>query len=153
MNIRPAIKSDLSEIAKMATEMADLHHKLDAYYKPAVQYKNLAGDLEKELNDKDGLMLVAEDNGQIVGYFRGSVEKAPDYTSVKKIGIVYDLFVKPQHRNKEIGKKLMEAAMAWFNTKKVKNIELSVDARNADAINFWKKSGFSEYKLRLRRDL
>lgn len=153
MLIRHATKSDLSEIVKMATEMAELHHQLDAYYKPASQYQNLEDDLEKELGDKDGLMLVAEDGGKIVGYFRGSVEKAPDYASVKKIGVVYDLFVKPEHRKAGTGGKLMDAAMDWFNTKKVKNIELSVDARNAGAVNFWKKSGFLEYKLRLRKDL
>ena len=153
MFIRHATKTDLIEIVKMATEMAELHHKLDAYYKPASQYKNLEEDLEKELGDKDGLMLVAEDGRRIVGYFRGSVEKAPDYISAKKIGVIYDLFVKPDYRKGGTGKKLMDAAMDWFNTRKVKNIELSVDARNADAINFWKKSGFSAYKLRLRRDL
>ncbi len=153
MNIRIAIKSDLPVIIKMASSMIDYHHSLDAYYKPSEDYKNLEETLTGELDDKDVALLVAEDNDQIVGYIRGVVEAAPEYIKPKKIGVVFDAFVENSAREGGIGKQLFEELKEWFATKKVKHLELSVDARNSAGIAFWKKLGFSDYKLRLRQGL
>lgn len=133
--------------------MADLHHKLDSYYKPASQYKNLKEGLEKELGDKNSRILAAEEGNRIIGYLRGSVENSPEYASPEKIGIVYDLFVDEKSRKEGIGQKLLEQAIEWFKGKKIENIELSVDARNQSGVKFWEKSGFFTYKLRMRMDL
>ena len=151
--IRKANINDLPEIIVMAKEMADYHRSLDKYYKPAESYKNLEQDFEKELSDKNILFLAAAKNGNIAGYFRGAIEPSPMYVTPKKIGVIYDIYVKGNHRKQGVGELLMKEVLDWFESKNIKNIELSVDARNTSAINFWKKFGFFEYKLRMRIDL
>ena len=41
----------------------------------------------------------------------------------------------------------------FFKSKKIKNIELEVDARNNLGIDFWKNNNFFAYRLKMRRDL
>ncbi len=151
--IRKAEPRDLTAIVEMARAMADYHHSLDAYYKTSASYKNLEEDLAEEFEDKDSALLIAEEDRKIIGYFRGMIEPAPMYLAPKKIGVVYDLFIKPEYRGKGVGKKIFQAALGWFQDRNVKNIELNVDARNEPGKNFWKQHGFSEYKIRMRLDL
>ena len=153
LTIRKSEAKDISTISEMARQMADYHRSLDSYYKNSAAYKTLEEDLASELEDKDSGMLVAEEGGKIIGYFRGMIEPAPMYLSPKKIGVVYDLFVLPEFRREKIGDQLFAAALAWFEDRGARNIELSVDARNAAGVAFWKKHGFFEYKIRMRKDL
>lgn len=153
MKIRAADRNDLPFITDLAGKMVDYHRSLDEYYKPLSTYKNLEKELAEELADKDSLFLVVEKDNKIVGYFRGAIEPAPAYTSPKKIGVIYDIYIAEEYRKRGIGEALMKEVLEWFELKNIKNIELSVDARNIAAINFWKKMGFFEYKLRLRRDI
>lgn len=152
MTIRKATPNDLPAVVALARQMADYHHQLDPYYKTSAAYKNLEGDFAEELEDKDSLILVAEIDGRVTGYFRGMIEPAPLYVAAKKVGVVNDLFVEPAGRKKGAGGKLFQAALDWFGDRGVKNIELNVDARNTLGIAFWKKHGFFDYKIRMRKD-
>ncbi len=153
MLIRKASKDDLETVLRFAGEMARMHHGLDKYYKVPEDYKSLPEDLEQELADPNTLTLIAEDSGSPIGYIRVSAEDAPQYVAPKKIGMVYDLFVDEAHRREGVGEKLFNEALEWLRAKNIKHIELSVDARNADAMAVWKKFGFFEYKVRMRKDL
>lgn len=153
MLIRNARKSDIRALLKLIEGMVGHHIKIDRYYKPFPQYSGLEEEIESWLLNKDMKVLVAEDNGKLAGYAQVSVEPAPTYVFVKKIGIIYDLFVLVPYRRKGIAKKLFDEALQWFALKKIKHIELSVDARNESGIKLWKSLGFFEYKLRMRRDL
>jgi len=153
MIIRSVKKSNLADLMKLLEKMVEYHHSLDSYYKPFSKYKNLRNEIASWLEDKNNLILVAEEGRELIGYFRVGVEKAPAYIDRDKIGIVYDVFVLKSYRRQGIAEMLFNEAFSWFQKKKIKNIELNVDVRNEAAIKFWKKLGFSEYKLRMRLDL
>ncbi len=151
--VRKAEGRDLGHVVELARMMAEYHHELDPYYKPGSSYKNLELDLAEELEDKDSAILVAEMAGQIVGYFRGMIEPGPMYIAAKKIGVINDLVVRPDFRRKTVGQQILNAAIAWFGDRGVKNIELNVDARNEPGVKFWRKNGFFDYKIRMRLDI
>jgi len=153
MAIRNLQKKDAEAFLGLIKGMIDYHHGIDNYYKDFSQHKTLEEDIKFWLNDKDTRSLVAEDDGKLIGYLRAGVEKAPDYVAAKKIGIIYDAFVLEKYRKQGIAKQLLTEALRWFEIKKVKNIELSVDVRNDAGIKFWKNTGFKEYKFRMRLDL
>ncbi|MBI3045941.1 MAG: GNAT family N-acetyltransferase [Candidatus Harrisonbacteria bacterium] len=153
MFIRILKKSDLADLMKFLAKIVEYHRGLDRYYKPFSKYKNLRNEIESWLDDKNNLILVAEEGEALVGYFRAGVERAPVYVDRDKIGIVYDVFVLKPYRQQGIAEMLFGEALKWFQMKKIKNIELNVDARNEAAIKFWRKHGFGEYKLRMRLDL
>ena len=157
MFIRSFKKSDIPELKNLIGEMIEYDHQLDPYYKSFKEYRNFEEEMENWLSDKEMKVLVAEDGGQLIGYFRVGMEEAPDYAAmptgrqaIKKIGIVYDVFVEKRYRRKGIAAKLFEEALKWFRIKKAGHLELNVDVRNAEAIAFWKKLGFLEYKLRMK---
>ena len=153
MTVRSAENKDTPELITLAKQIIDMHRELDAYYKPSYAYENFDAEVQSWLEDKDTRVLVAEEDGKLIGYIRGVVEDAPTFASVKRIGVVYDTFVAEEFRKKGIGKKLFAELLAWFREQGVKNVELNVDARNPAAIALWRKSGFKDYKLRMRLDL
>lgn len=153
MTIRNFKKSDLESVFRLAKAMIDYHHQLDSYYKPANEFRNLKKYAEEWLKEKDTQVLVAEEAGEVIGYSRVGIIKAPDYAVPKSIGFVYDVLVAKPYRRQGVGEQLFKEALNWLKKNKVRQIELNVDARNNAGINFWKKFGFFEYKLRMRKDL
>ena len=153
MQIRNFKKSDIPSLLNLIKFMVEYHLKIDRYYRPYAEYKNLEEEMDSWLKDKDTRVLIAEKSGKLIGYLQIAVESAPTYVSAKKIGIIYNLLVVEKYRRRGVAGQLMSEGLKWLEIKKVKNVELSVDARNKDAIQFWKKLGFFEYKFRMRLDL
>jgi ribosomal protein S18 acetylase RimI-like enzyme len=150
MIIREANKNDLVEILALIKQLIDKHRQIDPYYKPFKDYRGLKSHIAHAVKDPNKLVLVAENSDQILGYFMGEIEEAPFYSSEKYIGVVADTCVDKKLRRHGILKKLFGEAIKWFKEKRVNYIELSVDARNREAVAAWRKLGFSDYKLRLR---
>lgn len=152
MEIRNFKKSDAQELLRLIKSMVAYHQNLDSYYKPFSQYQNLDGEIQSWILDRNIKILVADQGDGLVGYGRFSIETAPTYAAVKKIGAVDDIFIEKPYRKQGMAKEIFKEALKWFQTKKVRNIELNVDSRNEAAIKFWKKLGFFDYKLRMRLD-
>ncbi len=153
MIIHKAEASDTTTILKLVKKLVDLHHRLDEYYKAAAEYKDLEERIADWFDDKNIAVFIAEDNGSVIAYIRGGIEEAPYYANVKKIGVLNDVFVEEAYRRQKIAEELFLRLEEWFKMKNIKNIELSVDARNETGIVLWKSLGFFEYKLRMRRDI
>lgn len=135
----------------LVRKMTDYHQALDSFYKSSDQYQNLEEVVSGWLNDPETQIFVAEDVGSIIGYIRIGIEIAPEYSAEKKIGIVYDSLVREEYRRQGIAGQLFNEALGWFQKKRVNFLELNIDFRNEEAVGFWKKMGFREVKLRMRR--
>lgn len=150
MIIREANKNDLAGILALIKQLIDQHRQIDPYYKPFKDYRGLKSYIAGAVKDPNKLVLVAEDGDKILGYFMGEIEEAPFYSSEKYIGLVADTCVDKKFRRQGMLKKLFNKAVRWFKEKGINYVELSVDARNKEAVAAWRKLGFSDYKLRLR---
>lgn len=153
IKIRKAAKKDVKGILHLVEQMVVYHCKFDNYYKPLSKYKNLEKEIKLSLKNKDMLVLVAELEKEIVGYYAGGIEKAPSYADANKAGFLYAMIVDDKHRRKQIGKKLLRELIKWFEQKKIKHIEGEVDSRNRIGLNFWRKNGFFDYRIKIRFDL
>ena len=151
--IREAVKRDAKDIVNLLKQVADYHRKFDKYYRPSSSYKNLERAVLDSLGNRGEKVVLAESDGKIVGYCAGAMGKAPNYTALKKIGSIDTMIVDEKHRKSGVGEKLCKELMSWFKEKKIKHIELEVDTRNNPGINFWRKAGFFEYRLKMRKDL
>lgn len=83
------------------------------------------------LND---LSLVASENNNIVGYVLLS--------SVLDESTIEDITVDSQHRNKGVGRKLMQAAFTLASNMQQQSIFLEVRFSNKPAINLYRSMGF-----------
>lgn len=78
--------------------------------------------------------LVAEVNGEVVGYAVGAL--------MKRRGHVLSLAVHPSHRRKGVGSRLMEALEEVFKSKEAREVELEVREDNVEARMFYEKLGY-----------
>jgi len=153
IKIRKANIEDLDEIMILIECITDFHYKLDKYYKSFVEYQGLNEYIQQQLEDENTKILLAEVDEKIVGFIVGVILKAPGYIVPKKIGNIDNAFVKEDYRHQKIGENLIKELFKWFKEKKVKHIELSVDARNTIGINAWRKFGFFDFRIEMKKEL
>ena len=96
-------------------------------------------------------MIIAKEDGKIVGYILGEIQKRPPVFKITHQAFISDMAVTKNLRNIGIGTKLMKAFTIWAKDKGMKYIELNVAAENQQGINFWEKQGFKTIMLHQRK--
>jgi ribosomal-protein-alanine N-acetyltransferase len=89
--------------------------------------------------------LVAEENGEIVGYIMCRIEFGLSdfgFSGLIKKGHIVSVAVTPQHRRKGIGQALIVEALDGMRSYRAKQCFLEVRITNDPAINLYKKLGF-----------
>jgi ribosomal protein S18 acetylase RimI-like enzyme len=151
--IRAATAADAPVIGKMWIELVAYHRKLDdrmpvAAPDGAARY---ASRIESSLDDTHTKVLVAEDNGKLIGYVMGVlVDLMPETFEGERGGFLADIFVQPEQRHKGIGKALVDALRRWFLARGIDHLEWYVASANTDGIAFWRSVGGSDVMLRMR---
>jgi ribosomal protein S18 acetylase RimI-like enzyme len=152
--IRTAKKEDIPVIAELNSQLADYHREMDTYYKPGSETREEFKDyLSKIIEEESIRILVAESNSTLIGYSIGTIEVAKRFITPEKIGKISDAFIKPAHRNKGIGKEMIDDLLCWFKQNEIQYVELSVDSKNKNSIAAWEKFGFRECMKKMRLDL
>ena len=92
-----------------------------------------------------GTFIVAEENGDVVGYIMCRIETGiPSFKllGITKKGHVISIAVLPEHQRGGIGYALMREAMQAMINYKAKECYLEVRASNVPAVNLYKKMEF-----------
>ncbi|MBS7616311.1 ribosomal protein S18-alanine N-acetyltransferase [Candidatus Bathyarchaeota archaeon] len=93
--------------------------------------------------------IVAEENGEIVGYVMCRIEVGLSnfgFSGFIKKGHVVSIAVMPEHRRKGIGKALVTRAMEGMRLYNAKQCFLEVRLTNTPAISLYEKLGFKVTK-------
>jgi ribosomal-protein-alanine N-acetyltransferase len=88
--------------------------------------------------------IVAEDNGEVVGYIMCRVEVGLSnlgLSGLLKKGHVVSVAVLPEHRRKGVGEALVTKAMEGMRTYGAKQCYLEVRVSNEEAVSLYKKLG------------
>ena len=144
--LRDACKSDLDSIGGLWQEFMDFHKERDPHFARSVdgheRFKEfIAGHIDAETS----YVLVAEEDGKVVGYCLSELAKYPPVYENLDYGTVIDLAVTERLRRSGIGEKLYRSAEAWFTDHDVNRIEIRVVVSNDVSTSFWKKMGFNPY--------
>jgi ribosomal-protein-alanine N-acetyltransferase len=87
--------------------------------------------------------LVAEENGEIVGYVMCRIETGlSGFRGIIKKGHVVSIAVLPKHQHKGIGRALMVKVMENMDLYNAKQCFLEVRVSNKAAVNLYKNLGF-----------
>ncbi len=105
------------------------------------------------IRDRNGLVLVAEEHGRLVGYSLSYIKKNIIVYKLAKLGHVSDLFVKKNYRRQRIGSRFKTRIFSWFASKGIKHATLNVSPANPNAYKAYLKWGFETYCLEMRRKL
>jgi ribosomal protein S18 acetylase RimI-like enzyme len=157
VTIRKAAKTDVGTIIDLWWEMMDFHACVDARFRPlprteAVKAweKHLRADI---LGQEGWRVLLAEDNGRVVGMMIGSLRDPYPVFEQEPYGFVADAVVAPGARRKGVARMLFEALKAWFREQGVSHIQLEVGHLNATSQAFWRAMGCTGYMDVMRVDL
>jgi len=100
---------------------------------------------------KFGIVILARDGEQAVGFAHGMLKFLPDYLGGYAVGTITHVFVDEDSRRYGVGRQLVHELEEWFRMKKVYSVELQVITGNPKAKEFWKDLGYKEELLQYRK--
>ncbi len=148
MEIKKAKIKNLDEITNLSSASAMFHEKLTPYYILNKNFKAiLKKSLKKNIYSSNSLILVAEENNEIVGYLLAFKINRPEMFSIKKTGLISDIFIKENYIKRGIGELLAKESFNWFKKSKIKTIEINIESKNKPALNFWNALDFEDVSI------
>jgi ribosomal protein S18 acetylase RimI-like enzyme len=144
--IRRAGTADLNAIGTLWQEFMDFHKQRDPHFaRSADGHERFKEFIAGHMTAQTSCVLVAEQDGNVVGYCFATLAKYPPVFENRDYGTVFDLAVTQRCRRAGIGEKLYHAAEGWCAQHGVHRIEIRVAVSNETSTSFWKKMGFRPY--------
>jgi GNAT superfamily N-acetyltransferase len=162
VKIRTGTLDDIVEVVQLWQEFMDEHDILVVKNNPALKDyvpkeengKQLFKDyLIKLLKTGEGNLSLADYEGKIVGYNLAQIKDEIPVLKLKKVGHVADLYVQKDFRGQGLSTKLQDASISWFKKNKIKVISITVYPDNPHAYQIYKKWGFMDYKVEMRKKI
>ena len=95
-------------------------------------------------------LLVAEQNGQVIGSGYARIENSKHYLQHKQHAYLGFMYTDPLYRGKGVNQKIIAALKKWSAEKQVYELRLDVYVHNVSAIKAYEKAGFSRHMLEMR---
>ncbi|MBU0532191.1 GNAT family N-acetyltransferase, partial [Candidatus Micrarchaeota archaeon] len=143
MKIRKAKKDDIGAICELGYKLLKCHCQFRKYYTPISNSKKRKKIQKKyfsdQLNKRNSLFLVLEDNGKVVGYSIAKIEKDPPILAEPKKGNFAEIYIDTGCRGRGGGRQLLKQTMKWFKRRKIKRVIVDYDAKNLEGEKFYKR--------------
>jgi ribosomal protein S18 acetylase RimI-like enzyme len=156
LRIRPATSADISTIGRLGALLVRAHHDFDpkrfipATSRTAEGYGSYLGS---QLQEPDIVVLVAEQNGEVVGYTYAGIE-GTDYMALRgPAGALYDIVVDPEQRGRGVGRALLDATLDELKARGAPRVVLSTAERNEPAQRLFERAGFRRTMIEMTREL
>jgi ribosomal protein S18 acetylase RimI-like enzyme len=154
--IRPAAPGDLEVIGRFGALLVREHHDFDRRrFIPASPEtpRAYASFLGTQLANPEVVVLVAEQEGRVVGYAYAGLE-GTDYMQLRgPAGAVYDIVVDPSWRGRGVGRALLERVIAELAARGAPRVVLSTAAQNEAAQRLFAHAGFRRTMIEMTREL
>jgi ribosomal protein S18 acetylase RimI-like enzyme len=154
--IRPAAPADLPLLGRLGAHLVRVHHDFDPqrFIAAGPETEQLyAAFLGTQLRKPNIVILVAEREGEVLGYTYAGVE-GNDYMALRgPAGVLYDIVVDPAHRAQGIGRMLLDATLAELQARGAPRCVLSTAERNGSAQRLFARAGFRRTMIEMTREL
>jgi ribosomal protein S18 acetylase RimI-like enzyme len=108
--------------------------------------------LGTQLNDPNIVILVADQNGEVIGYTYSGVE-GNDYMALRgAAGVLYDIIVDPAHRKRGVGRMLLDATLKALKSRGAPRVVLSTAEQNHAAQHLFDRAGFRRTMIEMTRE-
>ena len=87
----------------------------------------------------------------VVGFATAHIKKMNPVFSISKMGHIGTVYVEKKYRKAGLGKLAINESMGWFRKNHIQEVDLLVDVRNFSGVIAWKKTGFKDWRLVLRK--
>ena len=149
--IRELKKADLTEVRAIFRQFVQHHVQYDYMFKKIAEADLMWGNyiIDSQKQNENFKALVADLNGEVVGYCIGFIHEKPPIYEKKLIGEVSNIAVKKGFKRCGIGHQLFDSIKDWFKEHKVDHIETEVATSNPQSMGFWSKVGGREFIKRM----
>ena len=153
--IRSATPDDIEAAAKLGAQIVRLHHATNPkrFFLIDDVEQGYAWWLRQELERAEAIVLVAELDGEIVGYAYGAIEERDWNTLLDRHGAVHDLFVVETARRKGVGRAMVNAVMARLEELGAQRIVARAMVQNESAQRLCESLGFQPTMLEMTKEL
>jgi ribosomal protein S18 acetylase RimI-like enzyme len=144
VTIRPAVSEDADGIARSFLESAEYHASVDPerYSAPAVETitTRYREGRQHPQPGGDGITLIAERSGEIVGFVDARLEQSQDAMHREMIYChIAEIAVSSRYQNQGIGGQLLRAAEHWGRSHGAEFASLEYHAANTRASGFYEQ--------------
>ena len=142
-------------MSRLAAELVRLHHRLDPKRFMLVEpiEDGYQWFLSREIKRKGALILVAEDEGRIVGYTYATLEDRNWNDLLDACGKLNDVYVDPAARRTGAGRALVTETLAQLRARGAPRVVLLSAWQNPDAHAFFEALGFRRTMLEMTTEL
>ena len=156
VGIRKATSADIAVIGRLGALLVRTHHDFDPQRFMAATSRTeqaYGSFLGTQLGEPNIVILVAERDGEAIGYTYAGVE-GPDYMSLRgPAGALYDIVVDPAHRGQGVGRMLLDATIEALKARGAPRVVLSTAERNTIAQRLFEHAGFRRTMIEMTREL
>ncbi|OGS55359.1 MAG: hypothetical protein A3K60_07240 [Euryarchaeota archaeon RBG_19FT_COMBO_56_21] len=154
VTIREASEDDLPEVVYLWGMLARHHVAISEDFELAWDSKRKWADyLERKFAEISTKLVVAEEEGKLVGFMLCLLSPNAPIFKERKIGVISDVYVLEELRRKGVANKMLDVALRWFKKNKVRSVQLAVAHDNLEARAVWRSLGFEPYMIYKRLDL
>jgi len=155
--IRRATRLDLPALGRMGALLMRTHYAFDQkrFLAPGDHAEDgYAWFLGEQLKDDvNVIVLVADLQGDVVGYVYAGLEPVSWKELRDACGFIHDIVVDERGRRKGVATKLMDAAMAWLKEKGAPRVVLWTAEQNEGAQQLFARLGFRRTMVEMTKEL
>ncbi len=133
MNVREATQADLPTLEELVAAYLDEHWARPYPAPPPGPYL------------REGHIVVAEADGEIIGMAKGEQRDGLGHVSL--------VYLKPEARGRGGGNELVRDLVTHFREQGLDHVSLNVELPNDEALAYWRRLGFTDYRRSLLTDL
>lgn len=155
LTIRPATNADQAALGRYGAALMRQHHAADPRRfllteHPEAGYGRYLVSL---IDDPESLVMVAEEDGRVVGYVYAHHEGTSWRDLRGPCAYLDDVFVDDPTRRRGIGRRLLQAAIDWARQKDMPQMVLYSHTQNETAQRLFDSMGFRRTMVEMTLDL
>lgn len=134
-------------------EFMDFHQDLDEHFVRAPGSEaDWARFLAEMIDSPKHHVLVADEDGDLVGYVVGVLMEYLPFRQERDYGYIQEIAVAGRARGRGIARRLLDEAVAWLEAQGVPQIEVKIDHANEVSQQLHRTAGFEpQYEILIRR--
>jgi GNAT superfamily N-acetyltransferase len=155
VTVRVATSGDRDILGHLGAALTRLHHADDPKRFIHVEHPEAGYGrfLVSQLSNPNGVVMVAEQDGDVIGYVFAEVESTNWMELRGPCGIIHDVYVDEPARRVGAGHELLRAAIAWIRSKGRSQVVLLTKTRNEHARRLFTSLGFRSTMIEMTLDL
>jgi ribosomal protein S18 acetylase RimI-like enzyme len=152
--VRRATAEDTRRLGELAAELVRLHHSYDPerFFCWEPLEPGYGRFLAEQMAARAAVVLVAELEGEVVGYAYGRDEPRDWNALLDRCGVVHDVFVDPRRRRRGIATALLEEMLVALEGMGVPRVVLSTASKNSEAQALFERLGFRHTMVEMTRE-